>query len=89
MLEVRVARLEEAMDEVNSTLKNVEHVALGIRTELKHRPSAADHTSLKADIARLDGKISSIPSMWQTLTMIITTWSAGAAIVFTLLRLSR
>lgn len=77
------------MREVKSTLKNVEVAVLEIRTELKHMPTAADHASLKADIARLDAKVSNIPSMWQTLTMIITTWSAGAAIVFTLFRMSR
>jgi hypothetical protein len=82
-LEQRVLRLEEAFVRVDQRLITIE-------TEIKHLPSAADYAALRADIARIDGKLSNMPTTWQLfvalVTTIVTTWSAGAAIVFALLR---
>ena len=45
-----------------------------------------DFATLQADVARIDGKLPNIPTMWQSLTMVVSTWAAGAAIVFTIFR---
>ena len=42
--------------------------------------------SIELSLAEIKGRMSSIPTSFQLMTMVITTWSAGAAIVFTLLR---
>ncbi|MBX9908819.1 MAG: hypothetical protein K2Z25_08900 [Beijerinckiaceae bacterium] len=85
MLE-RVIVLEEGQKRTNATLDKINERLIGIEAELKHLPKAADYASLKADVARVDGKLSNIPTMWQLLTMVVSTWAAGAAIVFTILR---
>ena len=89
MLEQRVGRLEEDMKDVKSILKVIEASILEIKTELKHVPKMNDHGSLKAEIAEIKSRVSQMPTVLQLVVTIITTWSAGAAIVFTLLRMSR
>lgn len=89
MLEQRVARLEEDMKEVKSTLKGIEAAVLEIRTELKHVPKMVDHAALKSEVAEIRGRMSQMPTLLQLVVIVITTWSAGAAIVFTLLRIAR
>jgi hypothetical protein len=96
MLEQRVARLEDA-------LKGIETALVEIRADLKHGAKASDITglrsdfgglrgdyaNLKADVAELRGRMSQMPTLLQLVVTVITTWSAGAAIVFTLLRVAR
>lgn len=49
--------------------------------------------AVEVTLARLDGRISQLPTAWTMFTAIITTvvatWGAGAAIVFTLLRFAK
>ena len=77
MLEQRVARLEEDMREVKSTLKGIE----------------AKLVTIEVAVARIEGRLQGVPSSWQLFTALVTTvvatWSAGAAIVFTLLRFAK
>lgn len=89
MLDARVSRPEDQMSEIRSALT-------AIKADLAHAPKAADLTairsdfaSLKADVARLDGRLSQLPTLLQLVGIVITTWSAGAAIVFTLLRFAK
>ena len=93
MLEQRVARLEDDMKEVKSTLHRIEQRLAGIEGELKHLPKAVDFATLKGDIAEMKGRLggmetrlSSFPTMLQMLMMLITTWSVGIGIVFAVLR---
>jgi hypothetical protein len=86
MLEQRVARLEDDMRDIKSALGRIEQRLAGIEGELKHLPKAADYATIKADVARVDGRLVNMPTTWQLFTALITTWAAGAAIVFTLLR---
>ena len=79
MLEQRVSVLEEALSRIGQRLT-------GIESELKHLPKAADYASIKADIARIDGRMTNIPTTLQMLVMLITTWSVGVGIVFAVLR---
>ena len=89
MLEQRVAQLEEDVKEMKSTLKSVETIVLEIRAELKHIFKAADYASLRAEIAEVKGRVANLPTTWQMMVRLITTWSAGTAIVFSLLRFAR
>jgi hypothetical protein len=86
MLEQRVAGLESGMKDIQATLLKVNERLLGIETELKHLPKATDYGALRADIAEVKGRLATSPTMWQLLTMVISTWAAGAAIVFAILR---
>jgi hypothetical protein len=79
MLEQRVAKLEGILERIEQRLAAME-------IELKHLPKAADYATLKADIARVDGRLTNIPTTIQMLVMMITVWSVGTGIVFTVLR---
>ncbi len=92
MLETRVTRLEQDVQEMKSSLRSIELAV----AEMKHLPKAADlaalrsdFAGLKADVAEMRGRLSQMPTLLQLVTVVITTWSAGAAMVFTLLRLAR
>ena len=89
MLEARVARLEDDMKEVKASL-------VEIKAELKHLPRTTDlqglrndFSSLRADVAEIKGRLSQMPTLLQLTVVVITPWSAGAAMVFTLLRFAR
>ena len=67
-LETRVERLEADMAEVKATLKGIDGRLGGIVVTL----------------ARIEGKLSLTPTSLQLFLALLTTWAAGAAIVFTL-----
>jgi hypothetical protein len=73
-LERRVERLEDDMSDVKLMLRSIE----------------ARLVSIEVSTAEIKGKLQGLPTSWQMFTAIVTsavaTWSAGAAIVFTLLR---
>jgi hypothetical protein len=77
------------MKDVKASLKGIETAIFEIRTELKHVPKMNDYATLRSEIAEIKGRVSQMPTMLQLAVTIVTTWSAGAAIVFTLLRLAR
>ncbi len=85
MLEQRVGRLEDDMREVKASLKGIEAAV----AEIKHLPKASDYASLKADLAELKGRMAQAPTLLQLTVVMISTWSAGAAMVFTLLRFAK
>jgi len=85
-MEQRVARLEQDSKVLSGALEKINERLIAIDVELKHLPRSAEIAALKADVARIDGKLAALPSSWQLLTMIISTWAAGAAIVFAILR---
>lgn len=74
MLEARVARLEEEVRDIKLILRSIE----------------GRLTAIEVSMAEIKGKLQGMPTSWQMFTAIITsaiaTWSAGAAIVFTLLK---
>ena len=45
--------------------------------------------TLISSVAELKGRVSASPTTWQLLGIMITTWAAGAAIVFALTRAVR
>jgi hypothetical protein len=85
MLERRVAKLEVDVGEMKASLKAIEAAV----SEIKHLPKISDYQSLKTDIAEVKGKLSQSPTWIQLVTLTIATWTAGATIVATLLRMMR
>lgn len=47
-----------------------------------------EFTDIKVKLAGIEGRLSAAPTILQLITVVVTTWSAGAAIVFALLRFS-
>jgi hypothetical protein len=82
MLENRVSALEADMKDVKSSLSRLEVSISKIDGTLGQMPKATDFANLRADIAEVKGRLSNTPTFLQTLTMTISTWVAGAAIVF-------
>lgn len=70
MLEQRVARLEEDMKDVKTSLRSIESKLSGIEVSM----------------AEVKGKLSQAPTWIQLIGMTLATWAAGAAIVATLIR---
>jgi hypothetical protein len=66
------------------------------RIEVALKELAADNKALRKDfsdlaakVASIEGQIKNIPTVLQLFLALITTWSAGAAIVFALLKATR
>lgn len=60
------------------------------RLEDDMREVKASLKNIEISMARMDGKLSQLPTAWTMfiaiITTVVATWGAGAAIVFTLLR---
>ena len=75
-LEARVTGLETKVDRVEAIL---------VRLEPKITETLL--TSAKAvDLAEVKGRISSLPTWWMLMVTVLSTWLAGAGIVFTLVK---
>ena len=84
-VEQRVIGLERKVDRVEAILVRLEPmiVELGftaVRT--------TDLNKAQIDLAELKGRISSLPTWWMLLATVLSTWLAGAGIVFTLVKAS-
>jgi hypothetical protein len=79
MLEQRVARLEEDVKEIKVTLR-------GLEAKLSSIGEAV--AEIKGRIGGLEMRLSAMPTTIQLVTLLLTTWAAGAAIVFTIVRLA-
>jgi predicted component of type VI protein secretion system len=88
MLEQRVARLEDKVDRIEAAIVRIEPRISEIVGEVRQLPKANDIASLKADIAEVRGRLSMLPTWWMLVVALIATWSAGAGIVFTLVKAS-
>jgi hypothetical protein len=87
MIEQRVARLEDDLKEVKSSLKIIEAAV----SEIKHLPKMSDNLALqrdfgalKAEVAEVKGRVSNLPTWWMLLLALLATWGAGAGIVYAL-----
>jgi hypothetical protein len=79
MLEDRVKALEARAEKIDASLQRLEVSLAEIKTELKSMPKAGE-------IGEIKGRIANLPTTWQLLTLLLTTWAAGAAIVFTVMK---
>lgn len=80
-MENRVTKLEQQFASIDAKLAKIETLPVQlaeIKGQLSQMPKATDvanmraefHTSfgvLKSEIARLDGRVSTLPTMWQTI----------------------
>lgn len=88
-MEQRVAKLEQTVVSIDTKLDE-------LKSQLALTAKATDVAELKGQLAqmpkavdfgRLEGRLQQLPTTLQLITVLLTTWAAGAAIVFTLLRL--
>ena len=74
---------------MSARLSSIEVLLAKIDGQLSQMPKASDLTAvrgeigaLRADVARIDGRISGLPNFWQVATMVIGTglalWLRGA-----------
>lgn len=78
------AGLEDKMDRLESPLIRLEPRIAEIATA---GAKQAGVQTIRADLAELKGKISGLPTWWLLLVALVATWSTGAAIVATMIRL--
>jgi archaellum component FlaC len=74
-LEYRVERLEDDMADVKATLNSIEAKLGGVAEAV---------AEIKGRVGGLEMRLSAMPTTIQLVVLLITTWSAGAAIVFAL-----
>lgn len=85
MLEQRVAGLEVDVRDIKAAVGRIEASAATMLAELRELKSK-DVADLRTKLSFVEGRLHGMPNTWQLLTIVLTTWAAGAAIVFTLLR---
>jgi hypothetical protein len=81
-LEQRVTKVEGDIAEIKSSLRSIEDSLLEIKTELKLLPKAGE-------IGEIKGKLSLMPTTWQLVGLLLTTWAAGMYIAIALMRLGK
>ena len=81
MLEQRVEKVEERLARIESILVRLELKIIETAIEIKQVPKFSDLARLQSEIGEMRGRLANVPSSWQTLTMIISTWVAGTVLV--------
>ena len=76
MLEQRVARLEQILERLEPKITEI------LLTGAKQ----TDIQKLQVELAEARGRVSMLPTWWMLIVAIVATWSAGAGIVFVLVR---
>ncbi len=76
MLEQRVARLEQILERLEPKISEI------LLTGAKQ----TDIQKLQVELAEACGRVSMLPTWWMLIVAIVATWSAGAGIVFALVR---
>ena len=79
MLEPRVARLEQILERLEPKITEI------LLTGAKQ----SDVQRVQVETAEIKGKVSMLPSWWMLIIALIATWSAGASIVFALVKAAR
>lgn len=76
MLEPRVTALEQKIERVENSLQRIELIV----TELRERSS---HQATAADVARIDGRLSNIPTTWQIVAILAALLFGVSGLLFT------
>jgi uncharacterized protein YcaQ len=84
MLEERVAALELRVGRIDTKADRIDGALL--RLEPAIRDIASRFAELNVRVAGVEGHLKAMPTFVQLAAMLITTWAAGSAIVFALLR---
>ncbi len=74
MLEHRVARLEQILERLEPKITEI------LLTGAKQ----SDVQRLQGELAEARGRVSMLPTWWMLILAVVTTWTAGAGIVFAL-----
>lgn len=82
MLEKRVETLEGDMKDVKATLSRLEIAFARFEERLSHTATAADVENVRASIARVEGRLSQIPSTWQIVGILAALLFGVASVVF-------
>lgn len=67
-MEERIAKLEQQFASIDKKLDQIAEVKLQlaeIKGQLSQMPKATEFGGLRADVAKLDGRVSNLPTMWQ------------------------
>jgi uncharacterized coiled-coil protein SlyX len=83
MLDQRVARLEATLERIEPKISEL--LLVGAKQTELHKVQL-DLAELKGRVAGLESRLATVPSTTQLVLWLLTTWSAGAAIVFALIR---
>src|SRR5947209_208186 len=73
MIEPRVARLEQKVDQIDRRLSSIETILAEIKGQLSQMPTALDHAGLRADLARIEGRVSNMPTTLQLFVGMLET----------------
>ena len=76
MLEQRVARLEQILERLEPKITEI----------LLTCAKQTDIQKLQVELAEARDRVSMLPTWWMLIVAIVATWSAGAGIVFALVR---
>lgn len=82
MLDQRVTKVESDITEIKSSLRSIEDTLLEIKTELKLLPKAGE-------IGEIKGKLSLLPTTWQLVVILLTTWAAGMYFAIAIAKLGK
>jgi hypothetical protein len=82
MMDQRVIKVESAVADIKASLRSIEDTLLEIKTELKLLPKAGE-------IGEIKGRLSLMPTTWQLVGLLLTTWAAGMCIAIALMRLGK
>jgi hypothetical protein len=89
MLEQRVLKVETDIATIRSDIatmkigqRSIEDSLLEIKTELRLLPKAGE-------IGEIKGKLTLMPTTWQLVALLLTTWAAGMYIAIALMRLGK
>ena len=94
MLAERVAGLEQKVDRIEAILTRLEPRISEIAGELRQMPKAAEFGMLRADVARLEGRMTGfegrlgmLPTTWTLISFAVGSCLASAGLAFTIARL--
>ena len=83
IVEERVIRLEQKVDRIEQLLGQLTPKITEI---LLTGAKQADVYKMQVELAEVKGKVSMLPTWWMLAVTLIATWSAGAGIVFALVK---
>jgi septal ring factor EnvC (AmiA/AmiB activator) len=91
MLEKRVATLEERIDRIEVKIDRIDEALRRIEAALKELASDSKElrkqvNELAVKLAAIEGQLRNVPTFLQLLLAVLSTWAAGTAIVFALLK---
>ena len=81
-IEADLATIKNDVSAIKVGQRSIEDTLLEIKTELKLLPKAGE-------IGEIKGKLSLMPTTWQLVGLLLTTWAAGMYIAIALMRLGK